>query len=55
MNIIKVFMNNVIILLLAVRIYEDSDNRRLKLIVSTVSIRGNTVVEMNKTGVTGQF
>ena len=27
MNIIKMFMNNVIILLLAVRICEDSDNR----------------------------
>ena len=27
MNIIKMFMNNVIILLLAIRICEDSDNR----------------------------
>ena len=29
MNIIKMFMNNVIILLLAVRICEDTDNRGL--------------------------
>ena len=30
MNIIKMFMNNVIILLLAVRICEDSDSMSLK-------------------------